>query len=339
MATLAEIRAKLTAADSKNNGNRTKFNTAVFPHWKIQEGSQARLRFLPDADTNNTYFWVEQLMIKLPFSGIKGQSDGKPCIVQVPCMEMYGTGEACPILTEVRPWFKANDPALEKLGKTYWKKKTYLFQGFVHENPLAEENAAENPIRRFMVNGSIYNIVKAAVLDPEMEELPIDYLNGLDFQVVKTSKGGFADYSTSKWARKESALTAVELEAIEKYGLFNLADYLPKKPDAKALEIIKEMFEASLEGELYDPVKWGAFYKPPGLKGEQKAENAENADVQFESAPVPVRDAYAPPPVEKAPPFEIDEEDLPVFEKPALAKPASNQKAEDILAMIRNRKQ
>lgn len=334
MATLAEIRAKLTAADSKNNNTQTNFNTAVFPHWKIQEGSQARLRFLPDADVNNSYFWVEQLMIKLPFAGIKGQSDGKPCIVQVPCIEMYGTGEACPILTEVRPWFKANDPALEKLGKTYWKKKTYLFQGFVHENPLTEENPAENPIRRFMVNGSIFNIVKAALLDPEMEELPTDYLNGLDFQIVKTSKGGFADYSTSKWARKESALTVAEQEAIEKFGLFNMADFLPKKPDVTALAIIKEMFEASLEGELYDPTKWGAFYRPPGMKGEHKPADAAEQSARAEAP----RDAYAPPADEKAPPFEMDEEDMPVFEKPA-SKPASTQKAEDILAMIRNRKQ
>jgi len=33
--------------------------------------------------------------------------------------------------------------------------------------------------------------------------LPTDFLKGLDFRIAKTSKGGFADYSTSKWSRRE----------------------------------------------------------------------------------------------------------------------------------------
>ncbi len=55
-------------------------------------------------------------------------------------------------------------------------------------------------------------------MDPEMEELPTDYMRGLDFNVKKTSKGGYADYSTSNWARKESALTEAEMAAIEAHG-------------------------------------------------------------------------------------------------------------------------
>ena len=43
----------------------------------------------------------------------------------------------------------------------------------------------------------------------------------------------------------------------------------------------------------------------------------------------------APAPTETAP-FDIDEDDAPVATAPVAAKPSS-QKAEDILAMIRNR--
>ena len=39
-----------------------------------------------------------------------------------------------------------------------------------------------------------------------MENLPTDYVAGTDFRLSKTTKGQYADYSTSKWARKESAL-------------------------------------------------------------------------------------------------------------------------------------
>jgi 3alpha(or 20beta)-hydroxysteroid dehydrogenase len=37
-------------------------------------------------------------------------------------------------------------------------------------------------------------------MESEIEDLPTDLFRGLDFKIVKTSKGGFDDYSTSKWA-------------------------------------------------------------------------------------------------------------------------------------------
>ncbi len=55
------------------------------------------------------------------------------------------------------------------------------------------------------------------------------------------------------WTEPESAVTADEAAAIEKFGLYNLADFLPKKPSEAELRIIKEMFEASVDGEAYDP--------------------------------------------------------------------------------------
>jgi hypothetical protein len=72
----------------------------------MQEGKEAVVRFLPDGNANNTFFWVERAMIKLPFAGVKGETDSRPVQVQVPCVEMYNDGTACPILSEVSGWFK-----------------------------------------------------------------------------------------------------------------------------------------------------------------------------------------------------------------------------------------
>lgn len=317
--TLAEIRAKLQANENRGSGNsQTGGDNAIYPHWNIAEGSTTRVRFLPDANTKNSFFWAERAMIRLPFAGVKGQADSKPVVVQVPCMEMYG--EACPVLAEVRPWFK--DPSLEEMGRKYWKKKSYLFQGFVRENALSDDKAPENPIRRFTISPQIFNIIKAALMDPEMEELPTDYQRGLDFQIVKTSKGGYADYSTSKWSRKESALTAEEQAAIEQYGLFNLSDFLPKKPSEVELKVIKEMFEASVDGQPYDADRFGAYYKPYGL-------NVPEGAAKAEAAPAPAA-AVAEP---------IDEDETPAPTAPVAAPAAkpSSVRAEDILAQIRNR--
>ena len=324
--TLAEIRAKLQATDNRGSGNSQQGgDNAIYPHWNIAEGSTTRIRFLPDGNTKNSFFWAERAMIRLPFAGVKGQSDSKPIVVQVPCMEMYG--EACPILAEVRPWFK--DPGLEEMGRKYWKKKSYVFQGFVRENALSDDKTPANPIRRFTISPQIFNIIKAALMDPEMEELPTDFGRGLDFQIVKTSKGGYADYSTSKWSRKESALTAEEQAAIDEHGLFNLSDFLPKKPSEVELKVLKEMFEASVDGQPYDADKWGAYYKPYGLKTDNAAPAASGAS----------DDEDTPAPVAKAAPVAEDDTPAPTapVSAPAAEAKPSSQRAEDILAMIRNR--
>jgi len=328
--TLAQIRAKLKEQEDKKGGNSGTYGDgAVYPHWNINEGDQARIRFLPDADPSNNFFWVERAMIKLPFAGIKGQADSKQVIVQVPCIEMWPDMGTCPILAEVRPWFKDKD--LEEMGRKYWKKKSYIMQGFIRENPMKEEKVPENPIRRLIISPQIFNLVKAALMDPELENLPTDYQNGLDFTVKKTSKGGYADYSTSTWSRKESALTVDEAEAIEKFGLANLADALPKRPTKEELVIIKEIFDASVNGEAYDPEKWEKFFKPIGYKNDN------------ETAPGATTPAAAPAPAKVAAPVaapvepEDADDDVPAATAPVVTPAAGGSRAEDILKMIRSR--
>src|SRR5210317_1957364 len=271
MASLAEIRAKLKSQESRSERTGGGDN-AIYPHWNIPEGSTAAVRFLPDGDPNNTFFWAERLMIRLPFNGVKNDMNSKPVVVQVPCVEMWN--ETCPVLSEVRGWFK--DSSLEEMGRKYWKKRSYIFQGLVRENPL-QEDAPENPIRRFIIGPQIFNIIKGALMDPDMENIPTDYVNGTDFRLAKTMKGQYADYSTSKWARKESALSEEQLAAVDTHGLFDLKDFLPKKPTAEEVDVIYNMFQDSVNGELYDSDKYGNFFRPIG--------QAAPAKVQTPSAP------------------------------------------------------
>lgn len=324
MTSLAEIRAKLAQQD--NNANRQSGPNPIYPFWNMQEGSSATLRFLPDNDPDNTFFWRERLMIKLPFAGVKGQTDSKPIIVQVPCMEMYGA--QCPILNEVRPWFK--DASLEDMGRKYWKKKSYIFQGFVTENPITDDEAPENPIRRFVIGPQIYQIIKQALMDPDLEEMPTDYTQGVDFRLNKTTKGQFADYSTSTWSRRERPLSDSEMQAINTYGLFNLNDFLPQRPDETALKVMMEMFEASVDGEAYDAEAWGAYFKAPGVA---------TGDPVQSTTPTPAPSAPAPQPTVEAKAEVADDVPFDVDPAPAAAEPAAESApaSSDILAMIRAR--
>lgn len=327
MTSLSEIRARLAAAENKQQGgNATGGDNSIYPHWNLEEGQSCTLRFLPDGNSKNTFFWQERQMIRLPFNGIKGEADSKQVYVQVPCMEIWQ--ETCPVLTEVRTWFK--DKALEDMGRKYWKKRSYIFQGFVRENPLADDKTPANPIRRFIIGPQIFSIIKSALMDPELEELPTDLQRGLDFRITKTSKGGYADYNTSKWARKESSLTAEEQAAVDKHGLFDLSTFLPKKPTEAEVKVIKEMFEASVDGQSYDTDRWGQYFRPAGVS----APGGSGAAHTDEDAPAP-----AAKPAPAAVSSFDDEDDAPapaVASAPVEAKP-STQKAEDILAMIRAR--
>src|SRR6056300_409148 len=332
MATLAEIRAKLREQESRTGGSNQSSggDNAIYPHWNMAEGSEAVLRFLPDADPEATFFWKERLMIKLPFAGIKGQTDSRPVTVNVPCMEMYG--EACPVLQEVRGWFK--DPSLEDQGRKYRKKRSYIFQGFVADNPISEDTTPDNPIRRFIIGPQIFQIIKGALMDPEMEELPTDYVRGVDFRIKKTSKGGYADYSTSQWSRRERAITDEEKAAIDTHGLHNLNDFLPKKPSDVEVKVIQEMFEASVDGEAYDPERFGQYFRAPGMSAPtgdpNKSKSATTTAPAATPAPTPAPEPVAETVAQPAPAATTASanEDKP-----------SSERANDILAMIRNRQQ
>jgi len=330
MASLAEIRAKLKEQETRSSGGgQNQGPNPIYPFWNMKEGESSTLRFLPDGNPDNTFFWAERLMIKLPFAGVKGETDSRPVQVQIPCMEMYG--ETCNILNEVRGWFK--DSSLEDMGRKYWKKRSYVFQGFVTDNPIADDQSPENPIRRFIIGPQIFQIIKQALMDPDMEELPTDYTAGVDFRLNKTSKGGYADYSTSSWARRERPLDDSEMNAVNTHSLFNLSDFLPKKPDETAVKVMQEMFEASVDGEAYDAERWSNYFRPAGMQARtgdpQVAASANATATSRSSAPA------TPAPVAEAAPAPVAEPVAPAAE----AAPAPEGNASDILAMIRSRQQ
>jgi hypothetical protein len=176
-------------------------------------------------------------------------------------------------------------------------------------------------------------------MDPDMESLFTDYENGTDFRLTKTTKGQYADYSTSSFARKERGLNETELEAIAKYGLYNLNDFMPKKPTKEEVDVIYDMFKASVDGELYDPKRWGQYFKPAGvnLGNLVPAGVADDVDAAESSFKAPAQTAR-PAPVAKPTVVADDEDDAP-FETTEQAAPEGKKNVNDILAMIRNRQQ
>jgi hypothetical protein len=340
---LKDIQAKLLAQQA--NKDRIKSggfggDNAIYPFWNNPEGSTATLRFLPDGDESNDFFWLERLIIKLPFPGVKGDPMAKPVEVQVPCTDMWKSG-TCPITAEIRPWWK--DKSLEDMARKYYRKKSYLFQGFVTQNPNKDDQEPENPIRRFIINPSVFDVIKSILMDQDLENSPTDNDHGRDFYLIKTTKGGYANYASSKWAMKERALSDDETLAIGKHGLWNLSSFLPKKPDEAHLNAIMELFTASVNEELYDADRWGQFYRPNGMRLD--IQDGDTPSAVAAPAPTPAKPAVTAASilnrVAAKPAVQPEDDSTPPWEDtPAAATPVAEKKSQspdDIIAAIRRR--
>jgi hypothetical protein len=112
---------------------------------------------------------------------------------------------------------------------------------------------------------------------------------------------------------------------------------MPKKPTKEEVDVIYDMFKASVDGELYDPKRWGQYFKPAGvnLGNLGVAADVDAAESSFK-APAP---AARPAPVAKPTVVADDEDDAPFEVAEEAAAPEGKKNVNDILAMIRNRQQ
>jgi hypothetical protein len=96
------------------------------------------------------------------------------------------------------------------------------------------------------------------------------------------------------------------------------------------MKVIKEMFEASVDGQPYDTERWGQYFRPAGVQAPGGAKGGDEA-----AAPAATETKAAPAPA-AASSFD-DEEDAPIASAPVTKPAASGQSAQDLLAMIRSR--
>ena len=168
-------------------------------------------------------------------------------------------------------------------------------------------------------------------MNPEMEDMPTDYVGGRDFKITKTKKGEYANYSTSSWSFRTRSLGESEATAIEQHGLWNLADYQGRRPDADELEALKAMFKDSMDGKPFDVASFGKYYRAFGGRGDDSAPAAQpvaSGTTTSYSRPAATETVSAPVETRSAPVSD---------EAPAAAAPVDKQNVNDILDRIKNR--
>ncbi len=209
-------------------------------------------------------------------------------------------GMKCPIVAATKHLWDKDET--KDLARVYYKKRSWIFQGLVVNSPLSEENAPENPIRRFVINKSIYEIVYSSLLEPNFESLPTDYEGGRDFTIRKTKKGEWANYGTSNWSfAGPRSLNEAERAVVAKHGLFNLKDALGAVPTADGVAAIKAMFEDSFAGKPFDHDSYGQFYRPYGSRNSGDAGAQTNNTVNTASRMADTPAAPAPSVIDETP--------------------------------------
>lgn len=309
---LAALKGAFAQEQKESSGGN--FNNNYYPFWDMQVGQRCVVRFLPDLNENNPRgFLVEKVTHNLTVNGQRRT---------VPCLSMYE--EDCPVCKVSQDYYKAKD---DVNGKKYWKKRQYIAQALIVEDPLeADKDSGENhegKVRAISLGFQIYNIIKEAFGSDELDAIPYDFADGYDFIIKKTEQGQYASYAVgTKFANKPRGLTDAELEAAEA-GMVDLATLLPANPGE---EFIRTRLNADLNGEdLEEGSGKPAARKPAGKDAD---------DEEFETARKPA--AKAKPAVE-----DEDEEVAPAPKaKPAAKAAASDDDSsvDDMLAAIRARR-
>ncbi len=233
--TLEQLQSAFKKADSDGSNLPNNY----YPFWRMNDGESATVRFLPDADKENPFgFMVEKLMHNLRING-----ENK----SVACLKTYE--EDCPICKVSSEYYKKDDKAN---GKKYWRKKQYITQAIVLQDPLDADDTTgethEGKVRFLTLGYQIYNVIKEAFESGELDEVPFAYEGGCDFVIKKTKQGEYSTYAVgSRFARKSTDLTEDQLVLVEE-NLGTLSDLLPKNP---GLDKVQGMLEAALTGGTF----------------------------------------------------------------------------------------
>ncbi|KKM04776.1 hypothetical protein LCGC14_1760850 [marine sediment metagenome] len=232
--TLEELQSAFKTQDGGSN-----LPNNYYPFWKMDYGHSATIRLLPDLNPDNPMgFLVEKRMHNL---GIAGERKS------VPCLTMYE--EDCPICKVSSSYYKQKN---EDLGKKYWRKKQYIAQALILEDPLPLMEGEESRLGTvgfFGFGWSIFSIFKDAIQSGEFDTIPYAFTGGTNFIIKKQKKIGpggkeYPDYTLSKFARKETDISAEVISLIEDQ-LVDLSTLLPANP---GLAKVEGMLEAEMSG-------------------------------------------------------------------------------------------
>jgi len=161
---------------------------------------------------------------------------------RVPCLGMYD--EDCPICAVAQKFYRAGD---EISGSKYYKKKKYLGNAQIVEDPLGEgEDSAVGQVRVVSFSNQLFKLISEELTREDNDIDPIDYKEGYDLIIKKTKKGQWADYTAGTgFSRKPRAIDDKTIKLLEE-KLFDIRTFVPKNP---GIDVVNNLLRQALSGE------------------------------------------------------------------------------------------
>lgn len=234
---------------SKTGG--TKFNNDYYPFWQMNTDETAVVRILPIKN--------QEAMPFLEKDHHKISIDGKD--QNIPCAAMYG--ETCPLCELSRKFYKIakseKDPEkkadAEKKGKYYYRSRSFLASAYVKKDPLPPNSETnenfEGKTAVVQFGNQLYKKFDASletlVKNEEIDDVPWDLTNGLDFNIVKKMGSTWAEWDlSSDFARRTSSLPQ---DFVDNFEPVDLRKFLPENFGE---DKIQRMLDAHLNNSTYE---------------------------------------------------------------------------------------
>lgn len=247
---------RTTTGTNENTGFWDKF----YPFYKMGFGDTALFRFVQDADEENPLgFIIENKYHEFTINGKRKR---------IACLKMHDGADAhCPACAASAKYY--NELGDEKMGKLFWRKVDYIGAGLVMHTPFDYPiKEGENPIRLISLGPKLFKRIETSIASGDFDVAPYDLDEGFDFKLMKTKQGEYADYSSSEFVRKSTAITG---ELRQRLELVDLKKFRFARVDADTMQA---QIEAFITGHSYE---------------EEKAESTASAampDTTLKSTPV-----------------------------------------------------
>jgi hypothetical protein len=320
---VADIKRRMAEQKQAQESYKRTVDKNFFPFWEMDDGAQAVVRILPDANYDNPLtYMVNSMYHRLMIDGEERR---------VTCPKTFGNAEDCPICDLSQRYYRDND---KDKGRYYWRNKTSFVKVLVISDPLNVKDEDGNDVDfTGRVCTTTFGKQLQDALDESLAELPAEDslkpICAFEFTIKKRKMAGDGDktYSSYAFSRITSGPSDIPAEYAENLELMDLSELLPERPP---LEKVQNYLDAHL----------GVAEFKYGPQQGSNAASTTDAETTATSAADAIQAAKAASTTEAPAPAPVEEAAAPQAEAPApKAEPESSDSVpdEDLIAGILNR--
>lgn len=241
------LRSRFKSNNRTSNQSNSPSDSRYYPFFLAETGTETNVRFCPDKNEDNQWFFLERDIHRIPVNGE---------IKKVPCLKMYG--HECPICDSSRAFYK-KEGKNSATGKQLYRKRDWLAQVYINKdalppNPETKETF-EGKVKAVVVTSQVYEAIDISLEDVDIP--PHQYIGGSDFLIRPTQDGNYRSYVRSRFAKSPSDLDDDIIDYIEA-NIVDLRTLLPAEPN---IDDVNGYLTSFLSGNAYAPASANDDYE------------------------------------------------------------------------------